>query len=464
MTARKFRISLTLRIAAYICILQIVSFVAMFGLSLVIGTNFIKAKDRQLLEAKLVEYESILKADGADALQRRLVDQKSSGIDREFYIRVLKLDGSLDLKQFPYDLDDFDEGTILHELGGLRGHQPFELHSPTSWDDRFLGFSRQIDSNTIIQVGKSVEDWEDFTNHLYKGFLKALLPFTLIGLFGGYVIAKRSLRPLRSMIHTMKLVGNGTAAKRMGTDRIDSEFASMVEVFNQMLGRIELLISTMKDSLNSVSHDIRTPLTRIRTKAELALRGPSTIQEYRSALEECIENATELTVLATTVMDISEAEAGTMKLDLTEIDSHEILNEVIDLYDVVAQEAQILLEIDRGSHEFSFRADKARIKQAIANLVDNAIKYSPRDTDVYVKAERHLDKVRISVRDRGIGIEPTDIHRIWEKLYRADQSRSLPGLGLGLSTVASIAVAHGGSVYVESKVGQGSTFGFIVPA
>ncbi|RYZ77758.1 MAG: HAMP domain-containing histidine kinase [Proteobacteria bacterium] len=461
----KFRSSLTFRIVLYICALQIFSFVAMFALSLVIGTNFIEGKDRQLLDAKLTEYESVLKAEGLKAIEARIEDQKSTKVDHEFYVRVLKLDGSLDLKQLPYDLDDFDESKVLTELSVFRGpKKSFELHSPTSWDDRFLGFSKQIDSNTILQVGKSVEDWEDFTNHLYKGFLKALLPFTLIGLLGGYLIAKRSLRPVRSMIRTMQLVGNGTTSERMNINKTDYEFASMVDVFNQMLERIELLITTMRDSLDSVSHDIRTPLTRIRTRAELALRGPTSEEDYRSALEECIENAAELSIFATTVMDISEAEAGTMKLDLVDIDSHQLLSEVVDLYDIVAQDAQILLEIEQDSEGVTFRGDRARIKQAVANLVDNAIKYSMRDSDVYLKAERVGGSVRISVRDEGMGIGPADIHRIWEKLFRADKSRSLPGLGLGLSTVASIAVAHGGSVKVESRVGEGSTFFFEVPS
>lgn len=460
----KFRSRLTFRIALYICALQIVSFIAMFALSLIVGTNFIEGKDRQLLDAKLTEYESILKAEGAQSLAARLREQKTTKVDKEFYIRVFKLDGSADFTQLPYDLDDFDESKVLSELGQLRGpKKSFELHSPISWDDRFLGFSKQLDSNTVLQVGKSVEDWEDFTNHLYKAFLKALLPFTLIGLLGGYIIAKRSLRPVRSMVQTMELVGNGTTSERMKIENVDHEFASMVDVFNRMLERIELLITTMKDSLDSVSHDIRTPLTRIRIRAEIALRGPTSVDEYRSALEECIENATELSTFANTVMDISEAEAGTMKLDLVDIDSHLLLIEIVDLYDVVAQDSHILLEIALDSESITFEGDRARIKQAVANLVDNAIKYSSRDSDVFLKAERVGGDVKISVIDHGIGIEPADIHRIWEKLYRADKSRTLPGLGLGLSTVSSIAVAHGGSVGVTSEAGGGSVFWILLP-
>jgi signal transduction histidine kinase len=164
-----------------------------------------------------------------------------------------------------------------------------------------------------------------------------------------------------------------------------------------------------------------------------------------------------------TLMDISEAETGTMRLNLTDVSLATLVAEVVSVYEDVADDRQVAI---RTSIEdaVSVTADRDRLRQVLANLIDNAVKYTPAGGQVTVSARREGGAVRLEVRDTGTGISAHDLPRIWERLYRGDQSRTERGLGLGLSLVRAIVTAHGGTVAVESEVGRGSTFVIELPA
>lgn len=293
----------------------------------------------------------------------------------------------------------------------------------------------------------------------YRGlFATAVAPLLLAGIAGGVLLVFRALRPLRRTVTVMHhIVRTGDWAARVAPPKSTGEMRNLAEAFNAVLERQQRLVEGLRQSLDHVAHDLRTPLTRLRITVESALGKAGPESAAREALADCLEEAQRVQATLDTLLDVAEAEAGAMKLRWERMAAADLLAEVAELYEFAAEEKGASLEV-KAAPDLEFDGDRVRLRRALANLVDNALKYLGVGRAIVLSAEMTEHELVLGVRDDGVGIAAEDLPRIWDRLFRADQSRSAPGMGLGLSLVKAIVEAHGGRAEAQSAVGCGSIF------
>ena len=318
---------------------------------------------------------------------------------------------------------------------------------------------RQSGERGFLQAGKSIRTGEAVLDRFRYIFLLGVLPALLVGTIGGTLMTYKSIGPIRVLINTIHdILRTGDLSRRADPPKGGDELTPLVNAFNRLLRRQERLIESMHTSLDSVAHDLRTPMARLRATAESALQSPNQAGKHTEALSDCLEESDHVLSMLRTLMELSEAETGAMRLRLEELSMDDILETVVELYEFVAEEGQVRISCEPAQNEVTLVADRARLLQLFANLLDNAIKFSPSKATVSLSAHSTRNHVNAWVQDAGPGIREEEQSRIWDRLYRGDRSRSARGVGLGLSFVRAIAEAHGGSAQVQSSPGQGARF------
>jgi signal transduction histidine kinase len=272
------------------------------------------------------------------------------------------------------------------------------------------------------------------------------------------LLAWRATRPLRLVSDTARrILDTGDLSARVEGPAGSDELALLVRQFNTLLERNSAHVQVLRDTLDSLAHDLRTPLTRLRGTAELALHDGQDPKEAQDALADCIDETDRLLHVIDSLLDISAAEGGALRLNRSQVDLRSLAERAADLYREVAEEKAIEVRLDLPV-PVRVEADGVRLGQAINNLLDNALKYTPTGGHVTLSARSEAATAVFTVTDDGPGVPMAERDAIFRRLYRGDASRSERGLGLGLSLVKAVVESHGGTITVGDAPGKGAQF------
>jgi len=332
---------------------------------------------------------------------------------------------------------------------------PYMLRSGLMVDERhnryYLAIGRALDYNDKVI--------RDFTlNYL------VLVPIVIFlsGLLGWF-LAGKALDPVNSVAETAQRITHSNLDMQIPVRQAGDELDRLIEAFNHMMTRLDRSFEQIRQFSTDVSHELRTPLTVVRGQLEVALFTAQNVDQYREAMAEALEGVDRLSNIVRALLMLSQAESGQLVLQKTHLDLAELARDLVDEHQIPAeaQGVRLTAEVPRPC---MITADRIQIERMLSNLLGNAIKYTPSGGAVKVRLHCQDDRVILIVEDTGVGIAPDHLPHIFDRFYRVPSADPEKGLGLGLSFVAWIVKAHGGTVEVESVLQKGTRFVVTLPA
>jgi signal transduction histidine kinase len=447
MFSKLTRNPLALRLTLWYAGIFAVSSMAAFGLLYALIVSVVRERTDEDLEEDMEEFATFMRNEGLDRVRSEIRTETSgsSGEDAGFQIwtnggRILSA-GLSGPDTAPGPTDD----PVLFTLPGSSYR--------TRWIEGTLA------PDYAIRIGQSLEDDDAFIANFRNGFLFTLGAVLLVGAPVGWFLARRALRPVEVLTRTAAEISEGALSRRVPVASANDELGLLARTFNTMLDRIQALIVAMREMTDNLAHDLRSPLARIRANSEMALaNGESQSALIASTIEECDR----LMDMIDTTLDIAEAESGAARLKLDEVNLSLLVLDACDMFKPAAEDHHIRLSA-HVPDRCVLQADRHRLQRILANLIDNAIKYTPEDGSIDVRLREDDGRIQLEIKDTGAGISATDLPRIFQRFYRGDQSRTGNGTGLGLSLALAFARAHGGDIIARSAPGQGSTFTLVLP-
>lgn len=331
------------------------------------------------------------------------------------------------------------------EAAGRR--QPAEAETPTEVGHNAIAVVLRLPNQMILMVGRDLGEPERFRDVIQRSLMLALAMMGFGALLIWYFVGRRALKHIDSVSEASRRIMAGDLSGRLPVTGAGDEFDRLSENLNAMLTRIAHLNDGLKQVSDNIAHDLKTPLTRLRNRAEAALSGKKTGADYREALEGTIAESDQLIRTFNAILMISRLEAGYSAESTDKVDLAAVVHDVVELYEPVAEELGVGFEASVAG-PVVVNGNRELIAQALSNIIDNAIKYSAGSVEkphVGVTLQREGDEVRLQVSDNGLGIpDEGDRARATERFVRLEKSRSQPGSGLGLSLAKAVMKFHNG--------------------
>ena len=314
----------------------------------------------------------------------------------------------------------------------------------------------------VIKIGRTLKGDEMLLERYRETFGTALVIMLACGGLVGWLLARKAMSGVKRVTETATRIGRHDFGQRVMVADKGEEISALVQAFNDMLERIESLVNELQQITDNVAHELRTPITRIRGIAETTLKGKGDLDEFREMAASVIDGSDELIEMIGTMLEIARTDSGVAKLAVAPLDIREIAEEAVDLFTPAAEDRRIHIHLSKPPRAVMLFGDRQRLQRVVANLLDNAIKYTPPGGKVTLSITAEAAGAKVKITDTGVGIDEKDIHRIFDRFYRGDKSRSTAGSGLGLSLALAIVRAHGGDITVKTT-DSGSTFTVSLP-
>jgi heavy metal sensor kinase len=318
-----------------------------------------------------------------------------------------------------------------------------------------------------VAVGRPMDEGEKILQR-YTWMYAGLIPLSLLcGCLLGWFLTGRGLTPVMQVAQTAQSITGSNLSLRIPTRGAGDELDYLILTFNRMIERLESSFQQIRQFSTDVSHELRTPITAIRGQLEVALFTAKTVEQYRDATLNSLQDIERLSQIVRALLLLSQAESGQLALQKTRLDLATVVRDIVDQFQIPAEGAHVELSADLPL-ECAAEVDRVQIERMLSNLLSNALKFTPARGRVHVALRRVLESIEIEVEDNGCGIPKEHIPHIFERFYRVPAQETCttpePGLGLGLSFVAWIAKAHGGTILVDSVSGKGTRFTVSLPA
>ena len=457
----RLRQSLALRLAAQYALVFALSSGVLFGVLYWTLAESLDARELAGLERQVRSLADAFTRGAPVDVIARVKNNPSPEMSASF-VRLIAPDSSTFFQKLPDDWIEtqiksipFGPFTVNQEVRteripqtALRDYSIATYQWPTGWQ---------------LQVGRILDSRAVLLAPLQRAFALVGAAALLLSFAAGMVLAWRATRPLRAVSATARrILETGDLAARVPATGSRGELATLVTQLNTLLDKNAAHVRVLRETLDNLAHDLRTPLTRLRGTAELAMQDAGDPAEARAALADCVNESDRVLHLLEVLLDISAAEAGALQLNRDPLDVRSLVDRAADLYREVAEEKNITVLVDQPAPA-ECPADAIRLGQAINNLVDNALKYTPAGGTVTLTTATEPGAVVVTVSDTGPGVPVAERDAIWRRLYRGDSSRSQRGLGLGLSLVKAIVEAHGGTATVTDAPRAGARFVLRLP-
>jgi signal transduction histidine kinase len=453
----RLRQSLALRLAAQYAFVFALSAAALFGALYWVVANALEARERAAVERQAESLASAVELGGLRTLEAQLSADPSPEV-KSFFVRILNQEGQPLWQSLPSDwVERQVERIPLTKWTSITRETRTERIPQNALRDYTVA-SRQIANGLVLQVGRLTDSRAVLLAPLRRAFAGVSAGAFVLAIGVGTGLAWRATRPLRSVSDTARrILETGDLNARVPSASGSDELAVLVRQLNTLLDKNAAHVRVLRETLDNLAHDLRTPLTRLRGTAELALQDAGDPAEARAALADCVNESDRVLHLLEVLLDISAAEAGALKLNHDHLDVRSLVERAVDLYREVAEEKKITVTVEQPEAG-ELNADAIRLGQALNNLLDNALKYTPAGGRVALTTRVEPTAVIITVTDNGPGVPVVEREAVFRRLYRGDASRSQRGLGLGLSLVKAIVEAHGGTVEVDDAAGGGARF------
>jgi heavy metal sensor kinase len=347
---------------------------------------------------------------------------------------------------------------------------PAVLRWPTTLEDdagpwRTLERSVRVDGRDVtIRAARSLRGVHREARSLLLVMLSGLVPMAGLAFLLGRVLARCALAPVDAMTERARAISAERLSERLPVVNPDDELGRLASVLNASVAGLERSFETLRRFTADASHELRTPLTALRSVGEVGLREPRDVAGYRDVIGSMLEEVDRLTLLVDGLLTLSRADAGRARIERRPTDVSALRRDVLAQLGVLAEEkGQSLVLEDEPPATATAMVDPTALRQALANLVDNAIRHAPPASRITVSLRSSADEVRLAVADEGPGIAPEHRDHVFERFYRVDPARAGGGTGLGLAIARSAVEAHRGRIELRSEVGEGSVFTVVLP-
>ena len=445
----------------YAAIFTASSLLAFFFFYLQIAAILRERTDEELLD-DIEEFSTLFDEKGIDEVKRTMVLEAKNDGEKDVFYRLLGSDGR---ELGSSELFSWGELAVNRSaLQQIEKAQKPIFETLTIEGRRHLARTvyASIGPGTILQIGISLEDDDEFLAQFRQIFGATIaLVMGFAGLLGWFM-AKRALTNVEQVTRTARAISASDLEQRVPVKGQAEEIDRLATTFNDMLDRIQKLVTETKEMTENIAHDLRSPITRIRGMAEMALTSGNAVEEYEAAAASTVEDCDRLLEMINTMLYISQTEATAGKFATEEVDVTRMVRHACELFQPVAEDKGVTLVVEIRS-EVKVQGVLQGLQRMLANLIDNALNYTPSPGTVTVSVNADAKSGIIAVADTGIGIPQEDLPHIFRRFYRCDRSRSRPGTGLGLTLVEAIVHAHRGQIAVTSTPNVGTTFSITLP-